>query len=122
MRFRVRSPARDQGADVGRLSSIEQSILKAIAEAEAEKKGLARPLEAARARAAVLLGSDTSDYETRDPKSEQLLQQAESDLMAGQKRVNELAAHIGHMSACVRCAETQIACLTRCDFVQRRQP
>jgi hypothetical protein len=82
MRFRVRSPARDRSADAGRLSSIEQSILKAIAEAEAERNGIARRLEAARARAAVLLGSDTSDYGTRDPKGEQLLQ---------------LTAHIGHM-------------------------
>jgi hypothetical protein len=68
---------RDQSADAGRLSAIEQSILKAIADAEAERKGLARG--------------------TRDPKTEQLLQQAEEDLMAGQKRGNELAAHIGHM-------------------------
>jgi hypothetical protein len=97
MRFRVRSPARDQSADAGRLSSIEQSILKAIADAEAERKGLARRLEAVRAHAAALLGSDASDYGTRDPKSEQLLQQAEDDLMAGQKQVNEPAAHIGHM-------------------------
>jgi hypothetical protein len=97
MRFRVRSSARDQSSDAGRISSIQQSILKAIADAEAERNGLTRRLEAARGRAAALLGSDTSDYGSRDPKSEQLLQQAEHDLMAAQKRVNELAAHIGHM-------------------------
>jgi hypothetical protein len=103
MRFRVRSPARDQSADAGRLSSIEQSILKAIADAEAERNGLARRLEAARGRAAALLGSDASDYGSRDPKSEQLLQQAEDDLMAGQKRVNELATHIRHMGRVLDC-------------------
>ena len=103
MRFRVRSPARDQSADADPLSSIEQSILKAIADAEAERNGLARRLEAARGRAAALLGSDTSDYGSRDPKSEQLLQQAEDDLMAAQKRVNELAAHIGHMGRVLDC-------------------
>ena len=95
MRFKVRSPARDHSADARRLSSIEQSILKAIADADAERQGLTHT---ARARAAVLLGSDVSDFATRDPESEQLLQQAEQDLMAGQKRVSELAAHIGHMS------------------------
>jgi hypothetical protein len=98
MRFKVRSPARDHSADARRLSSIEQSILKAIADADAERQGLTHRLEAARARATVLLGSDVSDFATRDPESEQLLQQAEQDLMAGQKRVSELAAHIGHMS------------------------
>jgi hypothetical protein len=103
MRFRVRSSARDQSADAGRLSSIEQSILKAIADAEAERNGLARRLEAARGRAAALLGSDTSDYGSRDPKSEQLLQQAEADLMVGQKRVHELVAHIGHMGRVLDC-------------------
>jgi hypothetical protein len=97
MRFRFRSSARDQDADARRLNSIEQSILQAIAEAEAEKGGLARRLDTARARAAVLLGSDTSDYASRDPKSERLLQQAEADLVAGQRRVNELAAHIVHL-------------------------
>ena len=39
----------------------------------------------------------------RDPKSEQLLQQAEDDLVAGQKRINELAAHIGHMGRVLDC-------------------
>jgi hypothetical protein len=98
MLFKARSPVRDQSADAHRLSSIEQSILKAIADAEAEKQGLAVRLEAARARAAVSLGTDVSDSTTRDPKSEQLLQQAEQDLIAGEKRVNGLAAHIRHMS------------------------
>jgi hypothetical protein len=72
---------RDQSDDAGRLSSIEQSILKAIADAEAERQGLAHRLEAARVRAAALLGSDVSDSATRDPKSEQLLQQTEQDLL-----------------------------------------
>jgi hypothetical protein len=103
MRFRVRSPARDQSADAARLSSIEHSILKAIADAEAERNGLSRRLEAARGRAAALLGSDMSDYGSRDPKSEQLLQQAEDDLVAGQKRVNELAGHIGHLGRVLDC-------------------
>jgi hypothetical protein len=98
MRFKVRSPVRDQSADARRLSSIEQSILKAIADAEAERQGLAHRLEGARGSAAALLGTDVSDATTRDPKSEQLLQQAEQDLVAGQKRISELAAHIGHMS------------------------
>jgi hypothetical protein len=97
MRFRVRSPVRDQSADAARISSIERSISEAIADANAERNGLARRLDAARARASILVGTDTSDYETRDPKNERLLQEAEDDLVVGQKRVNQLTAHIEHM-------------------------
>jgi hypothetical protein len=97
MWFKIRSSARDESGDARRLSSIEQSISNAIADAETEKKGLARRLEGARARASVLLGNDVAEYQDRDPKSEQLLQQAEQDMIAGQKRINQLATHIDHM-------------------------
>ena len=97
MRFKIRSSARDESADARRLSSIEQSILKAIADAETEKKGLARRLEVARARASALLGNDVAEYQDREPQSEQLLQQAEREMIAGQKRITQLTTHIDHM-------------------------
>jgi hypothetical protein len=50
MWFRIRSPARDETSDALRLSSIEQSISIAIAEAKSEKEGLRRRIENARAR------------------------------------------------------------------------
>ena len=59
MAFKFRSAARDQDADARRLGTIEQAISTAIADAEAEKRGLMRRLESAQAQAAMLLGNDS---------------------------------------------------------------
>jgi hypothetical protein len=102
MVFKFRSSARDQSADARRLDSIEQAISSAIADAEAEKRGLMRRLEPAQAQAAMFLGNDVSDSETRDPASEKLLQQAEVTLM-GQRRAHELTAHVEHLRKVLDC-------------------
>ncbi len=96
MRFKLRSSARDDSADAGRLSSVERALLDAIAGAESEKKGLQRRLDNARARASALLGNDTFGDRDREPKSEQLLQQAENDLIAAGRRIHNLTDQIEH--------------------------
>jgi hypothetical protein len=97
MRFRLRSLARDEKADARRLSSIEQSLTSAIAEAELERQGLRRRLDLARDRASSLLGNETSEYLDREPQSERLLVEAERNLIAGEKRIRQLTAHMEHL-------------------------
>jgi hypothetical protein len=105
MAFKFRSAARDQDADARRLGTIEQAIVTAIADAEAEQRGLMRRLEPAQAQAAMLLGNDAYDSAARDPAREKLLQQAEATLM-GQRRANELRTHIAHLRQVLDCLKT----------------
>ena len=97
MRFRLRSLARDENADARRLSSIEKSLSTAIAEGESEKEGLRRRIDIARDRASALLGNETSEYMDREPQNEQLLLEAERNLIAGEKRIRQLTAHVEHL-------------------------
>ena len=97
MRFRFRSTARDEAAIADRLGSIERCVLNAITAAEAEKMGFARRLDSARGRASVLMGTEQSDALDREEKTESLLADSEHELVAAGKRINQLAAHIGHL-------------------------
>lgn len=97
MRFRLRSSERDESTDARRLSSIERSVLSAMSEAETERKGLRQRLDTARGRASLLLGNETFGNLDREPKSEQLLLEAERDLMAGERRIHQLSAHQEHL-------------------------
>ena len=97
MRFRLRSLARDESADARRLSAIERALLDAIGDAELEKSGLSRRLEIERGRAAALLGNETPEHPDRDAKSERMLVGAGQNLIAGQKRVRQLDAHLEHL-------------------------
>jgi hypothetical protein len=98
MRFRLRSSKRDQDADARRLSSIEQALSLAIADANSEKDGLQRRLNSTRHRASALLGNGTLEYSEREPQHEQLLIEEERDLIAGEKRIQQLGAHIKHLA------------------------
>ena len=97
MRFRIRSSARDEDADARRLRSIEQSLSTAIAEAESEKEGLRRRIDTARARASALVGNETFEYRDREPQKEELLLEAEQNLISGEKRIRQLTAHVDHL-------------------------
>ena len=98
MRFRLRSSIRDENTDARRLNAIERCISQAIAEAQSERDGLQRRIETARRNAGALLGNDTSEYFHRDPESEQQLFEAERNLIAGEKRIRQLEAHLSHLS------------------------
>ena len=94
MRFRIRSSARDESTDAYRLGSIERSVLRAIGDAEKEKKGLNRRLERAKASASALLGNDTFEYRDRKRENEQVLAEAEHNLIAAERRIRQLNAHL----------------------------
>jgi hypothetical protein len=114
MRFKLRSSLRDESADTRRLNSIKRSLSRAIDEATFEKEGLQRRIDAARQQASVLLGSQTSEYLDREPESEQLLLEAERNLVAGERRILELKAQgsLSQAAAAVR-AEVTSARLSR---------
>ena len=98
MRFRVRSLERDDDADARRLGSIERPLSIAIAEAKSEMEGLRRRIESARQRASVLLGDEPFESSNRESGHEQLLIEAEQHLIAGERRIRQLAAHVHHLA------------------------
>jgi hypothetical protein len=97
MRFRIRSSRRDETRDASRLGSIERSIQNAIADAELEKTGLNRRIEDATNRASMLMGTESLEYIDRGQKKNQLLADSEDELVAAEKRVRQLAAHLEHL-------------------------
>ena len=107
MLFKTRSAQRDQGADANRLASIEQSIRKAIADAEAEKKGLSHRLEKSRSQAAVMMGNEIYGDSERDPEAEKLLTDAESEMSRALKRTRELDAHLQHLCEVLAAVQKQ---------------
>jgi chromosome segregation ATPase len=97
MRFRIRSSQRDLNADAKRLAAIEQAILKAIADAETEMKGLTRRINAQRAQASILMGNGIYGEEDREPESEKQLAGVEEEMSRGTERVRSLNAHLQHL-------------------------
>ena len=105
MRFRLRSSLRDENADARRLNSIKRSLSRAINEATFEKEGLQRRINAARQQASVLLGNEASEYLERKPESELLLFGAERSLVAGERRILQLKAHLDHLTKVLQLLE-----------------
>lgn len=97
MRFRIRSAARDEGLDAKRLSVIERSVRKVIAEAEAEREGLDRRIQNAKNQASMLMGNDAFEYMDREPKTEQELTTSEQLLLAAERRMRQLSEHLAHL-------------------------
>jgi hypothetical protein len=98
VRFRIRSPERDQGADANRLRSIERAITGAIAAVDSEEQGLTRRLEAARHRASLLMGNEPSENFERDGATELMLADSEREFLAAANRLRQLTEHRAHLS------------------------
>lgn len=97
MRFRFRSSKRDESVDASRLGSIEKSIRSALADIEAEKKGLQRRLKEARDQAAMLVGDEPFEYRDREKAKEEKLSEAEDNLMTAAGRLRELDTQTAHL-------------------------
>jgi hypothetical protein len=97
MRFRIRSAARDESADAKRLAVIERSLRKVIADAEVERNGLNQRIRDAKDQAGMLIGNDTYEYMDREAATEQELSISEQNLLAAEKRMRQLSAHIAHL-------------------------
>jgi predicted nucleic acid-binding Zn-ribbon protein len=97
MRFRIRSPRRDESSDAKRLGSIERSIRNAISDIESEKDGLARRIKDARDQASVYVGSEPFEYLDREQSTEKELSASEHELVSAAKRVRQLNAHLENL-------------------------
>lgn len=97
MRFRIRSSLRDETADASRIEMIERSVLKAVADAESERKGLDRRLETERTRLSMLMGNELFDYQEREPRQNQLLGKVERAFEEAEARRRQLTVHMAHL-------------------------
>jgi hypothetical protein len=97
MRFKTRSSQRDEDADANRIASIEQSVRKAIVDAEVEKTGLNLRMDKQRAQASVMMGNEIYGDQERDPDAEKLLTNAEREMSRGLARIRKLNAHLDHL-------------------------
>mgnify|MGYP001388095146 CR=1 FL=1 len=90
IRFRTRSPLRDQEGDHARIQSVREALLAAKASAERESEGLRRRITEWQDRAVAII--DTSgDYGSRDAEEENEIAQATQAAMAGEERLNAIS-------------------------------
>ena len=94
--FRMRSAGRDTETDLARAASIFRSIEDAREGAKAEQAGLKSRIDDALARSAVL-GNDSDEYLTRDPKDNHYQNLLGTEIADGQRRLNELEVTIRHI-------------------------
>jgi hypothetical protein len=94
--FKARSAARDAETDHERAASIFNSIDDALKGAKAEHAGLTSRVNDVLARSAVTVGNDSDEYLTRSPEDSYYQNLLGTEIANGQRRMNELAAVIGH--------------------------
>ncbi len=97
-RFKARGPDRDAETDQARLNSIMRALEIAIEEAESERAGLTRRVDDALARAAVTFGNGTDEYLEREALDGYHQDLFAAEISNGQRRLNELALTIGHLT------------------------
>ena len=94
--FKARSAERDAETDRSRVAAILLGIEAALTAAEAEQSGLNRRVEDVLARAAVTLGNDSDEYLTREPLDSYHQSLFGTEIVNGQRRLQELATTISH--------------------------
>ncbi|GAC1413043.1 MAG: hypothetical protein NVSMB6_14980 [Burkholderiaceae bacterium] len=88
--FRFRSATRDVQTDIDRIGPIVAAINAALASAGKEREALNLRVREACDLAAVAAGTGTDEYLTRDSNIERGLAGYERQLVAGEKRIEEL--------------------------------
>src|ERR1700738_3185634 len=94
--FKARSANRDTETDHARAASVFRSIVDALDGAKAEQAGLKSRIDDVLARAAVTLGNDSDEYLTRDPQDNHYQNLLGTEIVNGQRRLNDLGVTIGH--------------------------
>lgn len=89
---RFRSSDRDRDTDLDRLGPLYRQLEQVLAGIERESAGLSRRLDEARTRAAALLGNEDGIYFEREPADEARLVEAEAQMMAAFRRLEQLRA------------------------------
>jgi hypothetical protein len=90
IRFRERSPQRDQEGDRARIQSVREALLTARASAEQESAGLRRRILEWQSRAVAIMDT-TADYGLRDPDEEEALTEATLSAAKGEERLKTIA-------------------------------
>ncbi|MEI5667548.1 hypothetical protein WBO78_21545 [Bosea sp. CCNWLW174] len=96
---RFRSLDRDRETDLDRLGPLYRHLEQALAGIERESAGLSRRLDEARTRAAALLGNEDGIYFEREPADEARLVEAEAQMMAAFRRLEQLRAQRSMLAA-----------------------
>jgi hypothetical protein len=90
--FRFRSPVLDRATDERRVALIQKVVRSAVAEAEAEAKGLRASISRLR-RSAIFLVEQVDDGEP-DPSRRAELTTFEKHLIANERRLAQLKDHL----------------------------
>jgi hypothetical protein len=93
--LRFRSPERNRETDARRLALIRRVVRSAIADAEAETKGLRARIAKAR-RSAIFLVAQSDDGKA-DPSHHADLTRLEPVLRAAEDRLAQLKEHLAHL-------------------------
>jgi hypothetical protein len=93
--FQFRSPERDQAADNRRIALVRGAVRSAVADAEAEVKGLQTRVAKARASVTSLL-AQIEDGEP-PPDCRARLTPLEQRLLAGERRLAQMKEHLARL-------------------------
>ena len=93
--FQFRSPDRDQETDRCRIALVQKALRSAVADAEAEVKGLRTRV----AKARISLTSLLAQIEDGDPEPARgaQLSNAEQRLVAGERRLTQMKEHLARL-------------------------
>src|SRR6202790_5588906 len=94
--FTTRSESGDTETDHARATYVFRSIEDALDGAKAEQAGLKSRIDDVLARAAVTLGNNSDEYLTRDPEDNHYQSLLNTEIVNGQRRLNDLGVTIGH--------------------------
>ncbi len=103
--FRSRSAGRDARNDRERLSPVRTAVAAALESASRERAGLQRRLDAYCMQAASLV-DNSPDYPERSRRDEHAIAEAERQMARVRRRLVELEAQIGKLSAALAELET----------------
>jgi hypothetical protein len=96
---RFRSSHRDRQTDLDRLGPLYRQLGQALDGIEREHTGLSGRLDEARTRAATLMGNEDGIYFDREPADEAKLVEAEAQMMAAFRRLEQLQAQRSMLTA-----------------------
>jgi hypothetical protein len=96
---RFRGSDRDRQTDIDRLGPLCRQLGLTIAGIEQESAGLSRRLDEARTCAATLMGNEDGIYFKREPADEARLVEAEAQMMAAYRRLEQLRAQRAMLTA-----------------------
>jgi hypothetical protein len=94
---RFRSADRDRSTDKGRMQAIQKAVSEALVAAERERRMLTQRLEEARIGATLLAGTDTYEYETRQPEEAAELGTYEVQMRRAEQRLKELDQQLARL-------------------------